>query len=107
MTAEALAQEETQTAAEVVVAAQEGKVVAEGGDVAVKAKESVEETKPKTVEKSYSYKEESNYLSDLKEFEKKSLSEFKAKLEEAISGNTLFEKEEVKKEEASSTVAVE
>lgn len=102
MTAEAMAQEETQTPE--VVVAQEGKVVVEG-DVAVEPMES--ETKPKTVEKSSSYKEESNFLSDLKEFERKALNEFKAKLEEAISGNTLFEKEETKKVEESTIVAEE
>ncbi|KAE9594857.1 hypothetical protein Lal_00013344 [Lupinus albus] len=59
-----------------------------------------EESKPKTVEKSSSYKEESNFLSDLKEFERKALNEFKTKLEEAILGNNLFEKEEPTKKEA-------
>ena len=90
MTAEVMAQEETQ-AAEVVVAVEplkEEKVAEEN----VKPRESsVEASKPKMVEKSSSYKEESNYLSDLKEFERKALSELKSKLEEAILGNTLFE----------------
>ncbi|KAJ1420866.1 GOLD domain [Sesbania bispinosa] len=93
MTAEVMAQEETQTGAEVVVE----------GDV--QPKESLDESKPKTVEKSSSYKEESNFLSDLKEFERKALNEFKSKLEEAILGNSLFEKAELKKE--ASTVAEE
>ncbi|XP_061339737.1 patellin-4 [Gastrolobium bilobum] len=98
MTAEVVAQEETQTAE--VVAAKVEKVV-EGDDV--EPKESMDELKPKTVEKSSSYKEESNFLSDLKEFERKALNELKSKLEEAILENTLFEKE---KKEAS-TVAEE
>ncbi|KAM5587329.1 patellin-4 [Rosa sericea] len=57
------------------------------------------ESKPTTVEKSTSYKEESNYLSDLKEFEKKALVELKSKLEEAILGNNIFKKDEPKKVE--------
>jgi hypothetical protein len=84
---------------EVVV--EEGKVV--DVEEKVETKESVEESKPrKTIEKCSSYKEESNFLSDLKEFEKKALIELKSKLEEAILGNTLFEKkeEEAKKVEA-------
>lgn len=55
--------------------------------------EKVEESKPKMVEKSSSYREESNILSDLKEHEKKALTELKAKLEEAILGNAIFNKE--------------
>ncbi|KAK7412845.1 hypothetical protein VNO78_04515 [Psophocarpus tetragonolobus] len=97
MTAEVMAQEEAQTAEVVAVAEplKEEKVAEES----VEPKESaVDESKPKTVEKSSSYKEESNFLSDLKEFERKGLSELKSKLEEAILGNTLFEKEEPKKE---------
>nr|XP_033511517.1 patellin-4 isoform X2 [Nicotiana tomentosiformis] len=46
------------------------------------------------MEKSSSYREESNFLSDLKENEKKALNDLKSKLEEAILGNTLFKKEE-------------
>lgn len=80
-----MTQEETQT---VEVVPQDLKKVVE---------EDVEH-KPKSVEKSSSYKEESNFLSDLKDFEKKALNELKSKLEEAISGNTLFE--EPKKIEA-------
>ncbi|KAK4347392.1 hypothetical protein RND71_033731 [Anisodus tanguticus] len=53
-----------------------------------------EEAKLKTIEKSSSYREESNFLSDLKENEKKALNELKSKVEEAILGNTLFKKEE-------------
>ncbi|CAJ2657865.1 unnamed protein product [Trifolium pratense] len=98
MTAETMAQDEPQ---KVEVVVEEGKVV--DVEEKVETKESVEESKPaKTVEKCSSYKEESNFLSDLKEFEKKALIELKTKLEEAILGNTLFEKkeEEVKKVEA-------
>lgn len=60
-----------------------------------------DESKPKTVEKSSSYKEESNFLSDLKDFERKALNELKSKLEEAILGNNLYKKaeEEPKKED--------
>ncbi|KAK7329650.1 hypothetical protein VNO77_23822 [Canavalia gladiata] len=105
MTVEVMAQEETLND-ELVVAAEskkekkkekKEKVVEEN----VKAMESVDvdEPKPKTVEKSSSYKEESNFLSDLKEFERKALGELKSKLEEAILGNSLFEKEEGKKKE--------
>ena len=46
----------------------------------------------KMVEKSSSYREESNFPSDLKEFEKKALNDLKSKLEEAILGNKLFKK---------------
>ncbi|KEH37089.1 putative cellular retinaldehyde binding/alpha-tocopherol transport, GOLD domain, CRAL/TRIO [Medicago truncatula] len=88
MTAETMVQEEAQ---KVEVVVEEGKVVEEN----VEAKESMEESKPtKTVEKCSSYKEESNFLSDLKEFEKKALIEFRSKVEEAVLGNTLFEKKE-------------
>ncbi|XP_020230791.1 patellin-4 [Cajanus cajan] len=96
MTAEVMAQEETQTAEVVAVAVAVAEPQKEEN---VEPKESsVDESKPKVVEKSSSYKEESNFLSDLKEFEKKALSDLKSKLEEAILGNTLFEKEEPKKE---------
>ncbi|CAI0545954.1 unnamed protein product [Linum tenue] len=61
-----------------------------------KAAAAVEETEK--VAKSSSYREESNFVSDLKEFEKKALSDFKAKLEDAILGNTLFQTEKPKKE---------
>ncbi|XP_021749781.1 patellin-4-like [Chenopodium quinoa] len=59
--------------------------------------QNVEDTpKPNLVEKSSSYREESNYLSDLKDGERKALSDLKSKLEEAISSNTLFKSEEKK-----------
>lgn len=82
-----VAEEPVKVAEEVV----EGEVKCEKDD----------ESKPKVVEKSSSYREESNFLSDLKEHEKKALSELKSKLEEAILGNTIFKKEE--KKEASKT----
>ncbi|EXB75191.1 hypothetical protein L484_025971 [Morus notabilis] len=56
-----------------------------------------DESKPRSVEKSSSYKEESNFLSDLKEFERKALNELRLKLEEAILGNNLYRIEEPKK----------
>lgn len=104
MTVEVVKVEETQMA-EVVVAQEETKkvtneseeVVVEGDDD--KVKDIVDESKPKTVEKSSSYKEESNFLSDLKEFERKALNELKAKLEEAILANNIYNKEQ-KEEEA-------
>lgn len=43
-----------------------------------------------TVEKNSSFREESNFFSDLKEFEKNALSQLRMKVEEAIHGNTLF-----------------
>ncbi|XAR50780.1 hypothetical protein NMG60_11005204 [Bertholletia excelsa] len=58
--------------------------------------EKVDEAKSNTVEKSSSFKEESNFLSDLKEHEKKALNDLKSKLEEAILASTLFKKEEAK-----------
>lgn len=61
----------------------------------VKEDEEEEESKPNAIEKCSSYREESNFLSDLKENEKKALNELKCKVEEAILGNTLFRKEEI------------
>ncbi|KAL6567230.1 hypothetical protein OROGR_000898 [Orobanche gracilis] len=55
-----------------------------------------DESTPKTLEKSSSYREESCFHSDLKEHEKKALIDLKTKLEEAILGNTLFPKQEKK-----------
>ncbi|KAJ4849309.1 Patellin-4 [Turnera subulata] len=56
----------------------------------------VHDSKPTTVQKSSSYKEESNFLSDLKE--RKALNDLKSKLQEAILQNTLFiKKQEPKK----------
>ncbi|KAK4804180.1 hypothetical protein SAY86_003997 [Trapa natans] len=48
---------------------------------------------PSVVEKCSSFKEESNFTSDLKASERKALSELKSKLEEAILGKNLFRKE--------------
>ncbi|OIT06118.1 patellin-4 [Nicotiana attenuata] len=89
-------QSEATQVAEVVVPKEEleaKKIVEEVENEKVKEEEE-EETKPKAIEKSSSYREESNFLSDLKENEKKALNDLKSKLEEAILGNTLFKKEE-------------
>ncbi|KAL3344948.1 hypothetical protein AABB24_024078 [Solanum stoloniferum] len=87
--------------AEVVVPQEElvaANKVIEEVEVNEKVKEDEEEeSKPNTIEKSSSYREESNFLSDLKENEKKALNELKSIVEEAILGNTLFKKEETKK----------
>ncbi|KAG9439547.1 hypothetical protein H6P81_019712 [Aristolochia fimbriata] len=48
---------------------------------------------PPAVSKNASFKEESNFLSDLKEFERKALIELRAKVEEAILANKLLEEE--------------
>ncbi|KAJ6313850.1 hypothetical protein OIU78_017488 [Salix suchowensis] len=98
--------EETKVAEGVVVPQEEPEkdVVVEESKNEVKGAAEVKEVDaagdvgPKTVQKSSSYKEESNFLSDLKEFERKALSELKLKLEEAILGNSLFKKEGAKKE---------
>ncbi|CAI9783500.1 unnamed protein product [Fraxinus pennsylvanica] len=82
----------------------EAEAVPVAEEVLKEAKEAVEEVKDekdnncesKAVQKSASYREESNFPSDLKENEKKALNELKAKLEEAILGNALFKKEEKK-----------
>ncbi|KAL0442392.1 UNVERIFIED_CONTAM: Patellin-4 [Sesamum latifolium] len=88
---------EVKVAEAVQVAEEPVKVVAEEAEkVVAEEKCEKDESKPKIVEKSSSYREEGNFLSDLKEHEKKALSELKAKLEEAILGNTLFKKEEKK-----------
>ncbi|KAL1538391.1 patellin-4-like [Salvia divinorum] len=59
-----------------------------------------EEIKPKVVEKSSSYREESNFLSDLRDHEKKALNELKTKVEAAILGNSIFDKKESPKKAA-------
>ncbi|KAG6395836.1 hypothetical protein SASPL_141965 [Salvia splendens] len=64
-----------------------------------------EELKPKIVEKSSSYREESNFLSDLKDHEKKALNELKTKLEAAILENSIFTKKESPKKETAATAA--
>ncbi|XP_055806264.1 patellin-4 [Solanum dulcamara] len=94
-------QAEATQVAEVVVPQEElvaAKKVVEEVEVNEKVKgDEEEEVKPNTIEKSSSYREESNFLSDLKENEKKALNELKSKVEEAILGNTLFKQEEIKK----------
>ncbi|KAG6398120.1 hypothetical protein SASPL_139572 [Salvia splendens] len=66
-----------------------------------------EELKPKIVEKSSSYREESNFLSDLKDREKKALNELKTKLEAAILENSIFTKKESPKKETAAAAAPE
>ncbi|KAM3701088.1 hypothetical protein ACB098_05G146300 [Castanea mollissima] len=103
MTVEVVKAEETQVAEVVVGVEEETKKVTNESEQVVevdeKVKELDDERKPKVIEKSSSYKEESNYLSDLKEFERKALNDLKAKLEEAILGNNIYKKEEPKKTE--------
>ncbi|GKV03920.1 hypothetical protein SLEP1_g16153 [Rubroshorea leprosula] len=99
--------EETQMAEAVVAQEDTKKDVEETQNVARGEEKVVDDSKPKIVEKSASYKEESNFFSDLKEFERKALNELKSKLEEAILGNNLFKKEEPKKNEKQSSENVE
>ncbi|XP_060193171.1 patellin-4 [Lycium barbarum] len=90
-------QSEATQVAEVVVPQEEleaAKKVVEEVEVNEKVKEEKDEAKLKTIERSSSYREESNFLTDLKENEKKALNELKSKVEEAILGNTLLKKEE-------------
>lgn len=96
--------EETQMA-EVAVPEQEGPSKVIDGKVDEEMEKVEEPSKGEkndkgkaTVEKSFSFKEESNLLSDLKENERKALLELKAKVEEAILENKLFKKEEEKVE---------
>ncbi|XP_010690123.2 patellin-4 [Beta vulgaris subsp. vulgaris] len=98
MTVEVSVEETKNT--EVVVSEKQAKMVNENevDEKVVENTQNVEdEPKPSVVEKSSSYREESNYLSDLKDGEKKALSELKLKVEEAISSNTLIVSE-VKKD---------
>lgn len=89
MTVEGSSVEETHTEEEqVVVSAKEETM---GNNVEEKIVENTEEVedesegrKPALVEKSSSYREESNYLSDLKDSERKALSELKSKVQEAV-----------------------
>lgn len=103
MTVVVVKAEETQVAEVVVGVEEETKKVTNESEQVVevdeKMKELDAETKPKIIEKSSSYKEESNFLSDLKEFERKALNDLKAKLEEAILGNNIYKKVEPKKTE--------
>ncbi|XP_009144742.1 patellin-4 [Brassica rapa] len=82
--------EEKQVESEVVIAS----AVAPVEETTVKAvvEEEVDGSEAKVVEKSSSFKEESDFFSDLKDSEKKALSDLKTKLEEAIVENTLFKK---------------
>ncbi|XP_074285432.1 patellin-4-like [Silene latifolia] len=93
--------EETQKQ-EVVVSEEEAKMVTENEEKVPEKPENEEkdenEAKPGLIEKSSSYREESNNLSDLKESERKALTELKSLIEEAILGNTLLEKPEKKDE---------
>ncbi|KAL0534732.1 hypothetical protein IC582_029025 [Cucumis melo] len=73
----------------------------------VKTVEADEVLKPTVIEKSSSYKEESNHLSDLKEFEKRALAELKSKLEEAIIGNNLIKEDEPIKKETETEKPIE
>ncbi|RYQ79222.1 hypothetical protein Ahy_Scaffold6g107929 isoform A [Arachis hypogaea] len=99
MTAEVTAQEETQQRASEVPAEEPRKNVAAAKEEEEEKVLEVEESKAETMGKSSSYREESNFLSDLKEFERKALNELKAKLEEALLGHNLFDEktEESKK----------
>ncbi|XP_052201909.1 patellin-4-like [Diospyros lotus] len=65
------------------------------------------EEDPMAVEKCSSYREESNFLSDLKDHERMALNELKSKLEEAILGNNLLKKEEAEENEKLSDKAEE
>ncbi|XP_018492146.1 patellin-4 [Raphanus sativus] len=86
--------EEKQVESEVVIASAVVELETTVKDVVEEEETKVEEdeSKPKVVEKSSSFKEESDFFSDLKESEKKALSDLKTKLEEAIVENTLFKK---------------
>ncbi|CAN8303852.1 unnamed protein product [Cochlearia groenlandica] len=101
MTAEVNKVEEKQVESEVVIAASSSLVPEETTVKAVVEEESKvgeDESKLKGVEKSSSFKEESDFFADLKEHERKALKDLKVKLEEAIVENTLFKKESPVKE---------
>ena len=76
----------------------------EGGNVDQNKKNEVS-SRSQAIEKSSSFneqglfKEESNFLCDLKDNERKALSELKAKVEEAIIQNKIFNKEKAKSED--------
>lgn len=57
-----------------------------------------EEVTVPVVEKAASFREESNFLSDLKESERKALFDLRARIEEAASSKTLFVEKEKEKE---------
>ncbi|KAK9665998.1 hypothetical protein RND81_14G152200 [Saponaria officinalis] len=82
--------EETQKQ-EDIVSEENAQMIPENEEnVSEKTRNEDDELKPVLVEKSSSYREESNFLSDLKENERKALSELKSMLEEAILGKTLL-----------------
>ncbi|KAF7842351.1 patellin-4 [Senna tora] len=89
MTAEVMTPEETHTT-DVAIAAQEEPKKSQQEDVSKPENTAATVSKPETVEKSSSYKEESNFPSDLKDSERRALNDLKSKLEEAILENTLF-----------------
>ncbi|KAF5733611.1 putative Patellin-4 [Tripterygium wilfordii] len=103
MTAEAVESRK----AELMIPQDELKKVVAETEKSVEEVKKMDDSKTQKVQKSSSYREESNFLSDLKEFEKKALNELKAKLEEAILGNNLFKKEESKKNEKEKPVVEE
>ncbi|CAH8354842.1 unnamed protein product [Eruca vesicaria subsp. sativa] len=101
MTAEVKVEEKQVESSEVVIASVEeeaitrvkaGVVEEEVEEKETKVVEEGDGSKPKGVEKISSFKEESDFSSDLKDSEKKALSDLKTKLEEAIVENTLFKK---------------
>ncbi|CAL1402755.1 unnamed protein product [Linum trigynum] len=96
MTVEVIKAEAVTTSTPAVVAPEDPMKAAVVEETEKAAAAAVEETEK--VAKSSSYREESNFVSDLKEFEKKALTDFKAKLEDAILGNTLLQTEKPKKE---------
>ncbi|KAL4597969.1 hypothetical protein ACB092_11G026800 [Castanea dentata] len=62
---------------------------------------------PPTIEKSSSFREESNFSSDLKESEKNALSQMRMKVEEAIHGNTLLKGKKKKIESQANATSLE
>ncbi|XP_059666709.1 patellin-4-like [Cornus florida] len=65
--------------------------------------ESGEASSPSLTERSDTFKEESDFVSDLRGYEKKALMELKKMLETAILGNKLFKERKVKVEEPEKT----
>ncbi|WZZ16162.1 hypothetical protein YC2023_109251 [Brassica napus] len=108
MTAEVKVEEKQVESAVVIASVEEEttvKVVVEE-EKETKVEEEEDESKPKGVEKISSFKEESDFFSDLKESEKKALSDLKTKLEEAITENTLLKESPVKVEKKKSEAIV-
>ncbi|KAJ9164481.1 hypothetical protein P3X46_024055 [Hevea brasiliensis] len=74
--------------------------------VVIEEKKMVDEenaASPSGIQKISSFREESNLLSDLKEYEKKALSELRSKIEEAILKNEIFKEKKQQEKETSST----